>query len=221
MVLGALAGGILGGAIQGGLGLWGNHMNNEFNSDEANKSRDFNSAEAKKSRDWQEYMSGSSIQRGVADANKAGVNPLFASGMSGSSPSGATASGGSASGNAPDFKGVGELMTLQSQLAKANIGKTEADTLLSTSLAEKSQADKSVSLQTAKNLGADFHKKDVTGNVYEGVGKFTSDIPKLADFSKKKVFGSISNLGNEFQDSFKSRKKPPPSNKFKNMFNWG
>lgn len=53
----------------------------------------FNRDEAQKSRDWSEYMASTSLQRMMADAKKAGINPLYLVGNSGSSPaSGATAS---------------------------------------------------------------------------------------------------------------------------------
>lgn len=62
----------------------------------AEKQWQFNAEEAQKSRDWQEYMSNTSIQRFVQDAEKAGVNPILWYAGSGSSVgSGATASGSS------------------------------------------------------------------------------------------------------------------------------
>lgn len=81
-------------------------LNRQFNHDEAILGREFNAAEAGKSRDWQETMSNSAYQRGVADMRKAGINPLLAYSKGGaSSPGGATASGPSASGSAATSPG--------------------------------------------------------------------------------------------------------------------
>ncbi len=67
----------------------------EQRADAWNKATDmaFNREEAKKSRDWSEYMASTSLQRMMADAKKAGINPLYLVGNSGASfSSGATAS---------------------------------------------------------------------------------------------------------------------------------
>lgn len=57
------------------------------------KQMDFNHAEAKLNRDWQEKMSNTSYQRAIADMQKAGINPILASGGMGA----AVGSGSSAS----------------------------------------------------------------------------------------------------------------------------
>lgn len=75
----------------------------EQRADSWNKASEmaYNREEAQKSRDWSEYMASTSLQRLSADAKKAGINPLYLVGNSGSSPaSGATAS---ASGGGTNF----------------------------------------------------------------------------------------------------------------------
>lgn len=61
----------------------------------------FNARQAAMNRDWQENMANTQIQRRMADAEAAGINPIFA--MSGGS--GAATGGGSAAsvGGGPDF----------------------------------------------------------------------------------------------------------------------
>lgn len=81
---------------------------------------------AKEQRDWEERMSNTSIQRGVADARAAGVNPaLMFGGMQGAStPSGSTAS--VATGNSANLSDLLALLALPAQIKniEANTKKT-------------------------------------------------------------------------------------------------
>lgn len=116
--IGTVFGGPIGGAIGGIVGGLGDQdraeegvrdqnnantaqaaNNNAFNAEQARISREFNSAEAVKNRDWLAGMSNTSWQRGVADMQSAGLNPMLAYGQGGaSSPGSSPASGSSASG---------------------------------------------------------------------------------------------------------------------------
>lgn len=89
---------------------------NDFNASEAQRARDFSAQEAEISRDWQEdmYAKYNSLQGKIAQANGAGVNPLFAvtdsavSPMSPQSPSvSAPAASASAVGN--QFSGLADI----------------------------------------------------------------------------------------------------------------
>lgn len=125
-------------------------LNREFQSDEADKARLFNShqaslqrdwssQEAERARDWNEemYAKYNSLSGKIAQAEQAGVNPMFAvtgnavSPMqaSSSAPSGASASGPSASGSAAASSFV-DLVGSMLGMAKlkAEIDNIKADT---------------------------------------------------------------------------------------------
>lgn len=110
-----------------------------FNSREASLQRDWSSQEAERARDWNEemYAKYNSLSGKIAQAEQAGVNPMFAvtgnavSPMqaSSSAPSGASASGPSASGSAAasSFVDLVGSMLGMSKL-KAEIENIKADT---------------------------------------------------------------------------------------------
>lgn len=83
----------------------------EWNEMMWQKQADFNSAEAQKNRDWQTQMANTQYQRAMADMEKAGLNPILASGgISGGVPSGSTASVGGA-----------QMSSAQSQMASGGL----------------------------------------------------------------------------------------------------
>ena len=119
-------------------------INRIFQSNEAALQRDWSAAEAERARDWQEemYAKYNSLSGKVAQAEQAGVNPIFAvtgnavSPMqtSPSVPSGASAGGSSASGSlgpADSFTNlIGQLVLKQKQKVQILVLKKTKNTFL-------------------------------------------------------------------------------------------
>lgn len=77
----------------GGLSLLGGIMSNDRTDERQERAQAFNAEEAQKTRDFQERMSNSAWQRGMADMKAGGLNPILSYQRGpASSPTGATAS---------------------------------------------------------------------------------------------------------------------------------
>lgn len=79
----------------------------------------FNSAEAQKQREWEEYMSNTAYQRGMADMKKAGINPLlgYAAGAASTPESNNAHSALGVHMSAPQFKDIiGDFQRNQRQM---------------------------------------------------------------------------------------------------------
>lgn len=79
--------------IAGGASLIGGLLKNDADADRQKEAQAFNAQQAEINRNWQEMMSNTAYQRGMADMKQAGLNPILAYQKGpASSPSGATAS---------------------------------------------------------------------------------------------------------------------------------
>jgi hypothetical protein len=86
--------GVVGSVVSGGLGLLGGIMNNNANADQASNANQFSAQQAQDQMDFQKQMSNTSYQRGTADMEAAGLNPMLAYSQGGASvPTGAMAVG--------------------------------------------------------------------------------------------------------------------------------
>lgn len=91
-------------------------LQSQFNQASALQTMQYNADEAQKNRDFQERMSSTAYQRGVADMKKAGINPIYAFSQGGAStPAGVSASSTASSASSPNsnsIEGPRLLMTL-------------------------------------------------------------------------------------------------------------
>lgn len=145
-----------------------------------------NAAEAKRNRDFQREMSDTSYQRGMLDMRKAGLNPMLAFSMGGaSSPIGSMpvhknifqgAAGDLTSGINTGSKRM--VATKQSELLKAQVRQTNAQTLATTAQAHN--------IVQATNTSAMTEKK-----IEQEVQKLRAEIP----FRSDRAFGDVPNTG--------------------------
>ena len=131
--------------ISGGLGLLGGIMNNNANANQANNANQFSAQQAQDQMNFQKDMSNTSYQRGTADMEAAGLNPMLAYSQGGASvPTGAMAVGQQAQMNnvmLPAIQAYNNTAQTAMQYARqpSEIAKTVQDT--KTSSAHEYEAD--------------------------------------------------------------------------------
>lgn len=172
--------------ILGGLSMGGSLMTNLFNKDNQKDQMQFNSAQAQMNRDFQERMSNTQYQRGMADMKTAGLNPILAYQKGGaSSPSGATASTSPITFEDSLSKGVNSAMASKQMNAnvanlvatneqiKANTWKTQNDAAVSQwqipkvkAEAESAAIDSSIKKEALKSAVREGLKGDIDKDLY-------------------------------------------------------
>lgn len=169
-------GGAIGGLASGGLNYAGqqsanqtnrdiNLMNNQWAFNNSMINNAFNAMEAEKARTFQAIMSSTSFQRGMADMQAAGLNPILAFGKGGAStPSGASASGSPAqvsqghpmvnpmAGATAAFTSANQarLTNLSLENLKADLFKKTEEANLSRAMQRTQEADRLLKLNSAK-----------------------------------------------------------------------
>lgn len=109
-----------------------NALNRDFQLKSAQEAMAFEADEAQKNRDYQTQMSNTAYQRAVADARKAGINPMLIAQQGGaSSPSGAMGTGYQASGSSASGK--------QASGSKADVDTSALTSFITASINRSSQ----------------------------------------------------------------------------------
>lgn len=163
----------------GGLSMLGGYINNQAAADRQREAAQFNAVEAQKNRDFQENMSSTAYQRGMADMKAAGLNPILAYQKGGaSSPSGASASTSQAP--TSDFITPAVSTATQRMRATADVANVVADTRNKEATTAQINAQTKLLGQQAITSAADAEVKEQERNLKHQTLKGTG----MAEFER-------------------------------------
>lgn len=135
-------------------------ISQKFNQSEAEKNRLFQANEVQKARDWENMMSSTAWQRGMADMKKAGMNPMLAFMQGGASTPNVRSAQGSLASSGTPSGGQASVQSktsgaAQGHKATANQGRVEAANVGYKIMADKIMRTVSNSLE-ARRLRKDL-----------------------------------------------------------------
>lgn len=163
-----------------GLGsLGGSLVTGAWNAYNASATNEFNAQQAQLNRDFQERMSSTAYQRGMADMRAAGLNPILAYQKGGASaPSGSSASG--VNPPAPDLGQLGStaVQALKIRQELANLKQTENVGIAQQHMYEANQKQAIASAREAEQRVNTGLPAEIAG---QGVAKVYQDNPKARD----------------------------------------
>lgn len=165
--------------VMGGLNLAGGVWKSHQDDQRQERTNQFNAQQASLNRDFQERMSNTAYQRGMADMKAAGLNPILAYQRGGaSSPAGGQATGSTPK-DAPDLASTSvssaqhnrrlaveiDNMKTQNNLLNAQTAQQLSATTLNNETAKKTMADTAIRIEELGPAMKNRLEKDIEADV--------------------------------------------------------